>query len=89
MSIYDVWIELTSAFNKHEERKENMMDDLKSLFKREVALLQTTKISAAIINLLAEFNDANAASVNKKNAFIDCLISILEEEKTQIPPASK
>lgn len=82
MSFYEVWLEIINGFRTKKIESNPMMDDLKSLFKKEVALLQTTKISAAIINLIAEYNDNNAAIPNKRNAYIDFLIAILEEEKT-------
>ncbi len=90
MTIYEVWQEIKNGFKTTPiQETKPMMDDLKSLFKKEVSLLQTTKISAAVINLIAEYNDNNASAPNKKNAFIDCIIAMLEEEKTTVPPASK
>lgn len=69
----------------------DMLTQLKDLFKKEVALMQTTKVSAMILNLLAEFNDGTLKAVNLKDDAIDCIIGLLQAEKSaaNTTPATK
>lgn len=64
-----------------------MLNTLKTLFKKEVALIQTCKLSAMVINILNEFNADMLKDGNSRDAAIDCIIKLLEDEKTPKPSA--
>lgn len=86
MSLADVWRELTGLKAK-QTKEEPMLNQLKDLFKKEVSLVQTCKLSAMVINLLNEFNADLLKDGNSRDAAIDCIIGLLQAEKTQKPSA--
>lgn len=86
MSVYDVYLELKEAFKKP-IKDEPMLNELKALFNKEVSLVQTCKVSAMVINLVNEFNAQTLKDGNAKDVAIDCVIALLQGEKTQKPGA--
>ncbi len=87
MSLYDIWNEIKNGIFPFKTPritgKEIMSNELKALFKKEVALLQTCKVSAMIVNLLNEFTSETMKDLSLKDHAIDCLIVILQDEKTK------
>jgi hypothetical protein len=63
-----------------------MLNTLKDLFKKEISLVQTTKLSAMVLNLLNEFNADLLKDGNSRDAAIDCIIQLLHSEKSAPPP---
>lgn len=83
MTLKNVWDELTGSKVKEKPKgNENMLNHLKELFVKETSLMQTCKVSAMIINLLNELNAQTLKAIDTKNEAIDCIIQILESEKT-------
>lgn len=86
MSLIDVLKEIFGeAFPSKQKKqgKQPMLNGLKELFKKEVSLVQTCKLSAMVINLLNEFNAETLKDGNMRDAAIDCVIQILQQEKSQ------
>jgi hypothetical protein len=61
-----------------------MLNELKNLFIKEISLFQTCKATAAIANLVADFNANTLKDANTRDAAIDCLIDLLKQEKTKV-----
>lgn len=64
-----------------------MLSELKNLFKKEVALVQTCKLSAMVANIVNEFNNEMMKDHSAKDAAIDCIIHLLQGEKDTPPKA--
>lgn len=63
-------------------REDEMLNKLKSLFREDVSLVQTCKLSAMVINMLNEFNADMLKDGNTRDAAIDCIIELLQSEKS-------
>lgn len=78
-----LFIWLISFFKKPVETV--AMNTLKDFFKKEMALFQSTKIQGMLLNLLNEFSPATLKDITLRNAAIDAVIQLLQDEKTSTP----
>jgi hypothetical protein len=83
MTFIEVWKEIIQGtFPSKQKEDKPMLNELKNLFKKEIALVQTCKMSAMVVNMLNEFTAETMNDVSAKDAAIDCVISLLQAEKS-------